>query len=104
MGLAFMNSILVSIPFTVIPITIAAFAIFQFMWIWNDLLVALVFLGTKKENALVTARLAEMVGSRGQDWHILTSGAFLTMIMPLIIFFSLQSYFLRGMMAGSVKG
>ena len=104
MGLAFMNSILVSIPFTVIPITIAAFAIFQFMWIWNDLLVALVFLGTKKENALVTARLAEMAGSRGQDWHILTSGAFPTMIMPLIIFFSLQSYFLRGMMAGSVKG
>jgi len=83
---------------------IASFAIFQFMWVWNDLLVALVFLGTKKENALVTTRLAEMVGSRGQDWHVLTSGAFLTMIMPLIIFFSLQRYFVRGMMAGSVKG
>lgn len=84
--------------------SIASFAIFQFMWVWNDLLVALVFLGTKKENALVTTRLAEMVGSRGQDWHILTSGAFLTMLMPLIIFFSLQRYFVRGMMAGSVKG
>lgn len=83
---------------------IASFAIFQFLWVWNDLLVALVFLGTKKENALVTTRLAEMVGSRGQDWHVLTSGAFLTMIMPLIIFFSLQRYFVRGMMAGSVKG
>jgi alpha-glucoside transport system permease protein len=83
---------------------IAAFAIFQFLWVWNDLLVALVFLGTKKELALVTTRLSEMVGSRGQDWHILTSGAFLTMIMPLIIFFSLQRYFIRGMMAGSVKG
>jgi alpha-glucoside transport system permease protein len=84
--------------------SIASFAIFQFLWVWNDLLVALVFLGTKKENALVTTRLAEMVGSRGQDWHILTSGAFLTMIMPLIIFFTLQRYFVRGMMAGSVKG
>ena len=83
---------------------IAAFAIFQFLWVWNDLLVALVFLGTKKELALVTTRLSEMVGSRGQDWHVLTSGAFLTMIMPLIIFFSLQRYFIRGMMAGSVKG
>jgi len=83
---------------------IASFAIFQFLWVWNDLLVALVFLGTKKENALVTTRLAEMVGSRGQDWHVLTSGAFLTIIMPLIIFFSLQRYFVRGMMAGSVKG
>lgn len=83
---------------------IASFAIFQFLWVWNDLLVALVFLGTKKEYALVTTRLAEMVGSRGQDWHVLTSGAFLTMIVPLIIFFSLQRYFVRGMMAGSVKG
>ncbi|MFP4491051.1 MAG: carbohydrate ABC transporter permease [Spirochaetaceae bacterium] len=84
--------------------SIAAFGIFQFLWVWNDLLVALVFLGTRKQNALVTTRLAEMVGSRGQDWHLLTSGAFLTMIMPLIIFFALQRYFVRGMMAGSVKG
>ncbi len=91
----------------VLPISvpaIASFAIFQFLWVWNDLLVALVFLGTKKENALVTTRLAEMVGSRGQDWHLLTSGAFLTMLVPLIVFFALQRYFVRGMMAGSVKG
>lgn len=91
----------------VLPVSvpsIAAFSIFQFLWVWNDLLVAMVFLGTKKENALVTTRLAEMVGSRGQDWHILTSGAFLTMIVPLIVFFSLQRFFVRGMMAGSVKG
>lgn len=81
---------------------IASFAIFQFLWVWNDLLVALVFLGT--QTPIVTTRLAEMVGSRGQDWHVLTAGAFMTMIMPLIVFFSLQRYFVRGMMAGSVKG
>ncbi len=83
---------------------IASFAIFQFLWVWNDLLVALVFLGTSTEKAVLTARLAELVGSRGQDWHVLTAGAFLTMVMPLIVFFSLQRYFVRGMMAGSVKG
>ena len=55
---------------------VASFAIFQFLWVWNDLLVALVFLGTKADHALVTTRLAELVGSRGQDWHVLTSGAF----------------------------
>ncbi len=81
---------------------IASFAIFQFLWVWNDLLVALVFLGT--QTPIVTTRLAEMVGSRGQDWHVLTAGAFMTMIMPLIVFFTLQRYFVRGMMAGSVKG
>ena len=83
---------------------IASFAIFQFLWVWNDLLVALVFLGTQPAKAVLTARLAELVGSRGQDWHVLTAGAFLTMIVPLIVFFALQRYFVRGMMAGSVKG
>jgi alpha-glucoside transport system permease protein len=93
--------------YLVVPLSvpaIASFAIFQFLWVWNDLLVALVFLGTSIDVALVTTRLAEMVGSRGQDWYVLTSGAFLTMIMPLTVFFGLQRYFVRGMMAGSVKG
>lgn len=93
--------------FLILPLSvpaIASFTIFQFMWVWNDLLVALVFLGTSIDVALVTTRLSEMVGSRGQDWYVLTSGAFITMIMPLIIFFSLQRYFVRGLMAGSVKG
>jgi alpha-glucoside transport system permease protein len=83
---------------------IASFAIFQFLWVWNDLLVALVFLGTNPEKTVLTARLSALVGERGQDWHVLTSGAFVTMIVPLIVFFALQRYFVRGLTAGSVKG
>lgn len=83
---------------------IASFAIFQFLWVWNDLLVALVFLGTSREVTVVTSRLSALVGERGQDWHVLTAGAFITMIIPLIVFFSLQRYFVRGLTAGSVKG
>jgi alpha-glucoside transport system permease protein len=83
---------------------LAAFAIFQFLWVWNDLLVALVFLGTDSEVAVLTARLNELVGSRGQDWHVLTAGAFVTMIVPVAVFLGLQRYFVRGLLAGSVKG
>jgi alpha-glucoside transport system permease protein len=83
---------------------IASFAIFQFLWVWNDLLVALVFLGTKKEVTVVTSRLAALVGERGEAWHVLTAGAFITMLIPLIVFFALQRYFVRGLTAGSVKG
>ena len=83
---------------------VASFAIFQFLWVWNDLLVALIFLGTTNDLAVVTTKLAAMVGQRGQDWEVLTAGAFLTMIVPLVIFFSLQRYFVRGLTAGSVKG
>ena len=83
---------------------IASLAIFQFLWVWNDLLVALVFLGGTSDVAVLTQRLATMVGSRGQDWHLLTAGAFIVMIVPLIVFFALQRYFVQGLMAGSVKG
>ena len=83
---------------------LASFAIFQFLWVWNDYLVSLVFLGAKKETQVITMRLAEIVGSRGNDWHLLTAGAFITMLLPLIVFFSLQRYFVRGLLAGSVKG
>jgi alpha-glucoside transport system permease protein len=89
----------------ILPLSVpalASFAIFQFLWVWNDYLVALVFLGDK--NRVVTVALAAMVGEKGQDWHLLTSGAFISMILPLIIFFALQRYFVRGLMAGSVKG
>lgn len=83
---------------------IASLAIFQFLWVWNDLLVALVFLGGTEDVAVLTQRLATMVGSRGQDWHLLTAGAFVTMMIPMAVFFGLQRYFVRGLMAGSVKG
>ena len=82
---------------------IASIAIFQFLWVWNDLLVAKVFGGGAK-NAPITAALNEMVGSRGNDWQLLTAGAFVSVIVPLIVFLSLQKYFVRGLLAGSVKG
>ena len=83
---------------------IASFAIFQFLWVWNDLLVSLVFLGVRDEVKIVTIRLSELVGTKGQDWHLLTAGAFVSMVVPLIVFLSLQRYFVRGLLAGSVKG
>ena len=81
---------------------LASFAIFQFLWVWNDYLVALVFLGDK--NRVITSALAALVGEKGQDWHLLTSGAFISMLLPLAVFFALQRYFVRGLLAGSVKG
>jgi alpha-glucoside transport system permease protein len=99
-------------PFTiftrlVLPLSVpalASFAIFQFLWVWNDYLIALVFLGGKPGGAVLTMRLADIIGSRGQDWHLLTAGAFISMLLPLTIFFSLQRFFVRGLLAGSVKG
>jgi alpha-glucoside transport system permease protein len=91
----------------VLPLSVpalASFAIFQFNWVWNDYLVALIFLGGNPEFELVTQRMAAIVGARGQDWHLLTAGAFVSMVLPLTVFFSLQRYFLRGLLAGSVKG
>jgi len=83
---------------------IASFAIFQFLWVWNDLLVSLTFAGGTPNVAPLTVRLAEMVGSRGSDWFLLSAGAFIAMIVPVIVFLSLQRYFVRGLLAGSVKG
>lgn len=91
----------------VLPLSVpalASFAIFQFLWVWNDYLVALIFLGFNQANEVLTIRIADMVGSRGQDWHLLTAAAFVSMAVPLLVFFSLQRYFVRGLMAGSVKG
>jgi alpha-glucoside transport system permease protein len=91
----------------ILPLSVpalASFAIFQFLWVWNDYLVALIFLGGNPNFEVVTMRLAGIVGDRGQDWHLLTAGAFVTMVLPLAVFFSLQRYFVRGLLAGSVKG
>ena len=91
----------------VIPLSIPAFAsifILQFLWVWNDLLVGLVFLDQVPSEIIITAKLRELLGSRGENWEILTTGAFVSMTIPLIIFFSLQRYFIRGLVAGSVKG
>jgi len=83
---------------------IAAFGVFQFLWVWNDLLVALVFAGGAPDVAPLTVRLAEMVGTRGQDWYLLAAGAFVAIVLPLGVFLGLQRYFVRGLLAGSVKG
>jgi len=90
----------------VLPLSIpalGAFAIFQFLWVWNDLLVALVFLGPGAEVRVLPTALYQLIGSRGGSWHLLTAGAFLTMVVPLIVFLVLQRAFVRGILAGSVK-
>ncbi len=91
----------------VVPLSVpalAAFGIFQFLWVWNDLLVAYVFLGGTPDNRVVTIALTNLVGSRAENWNLLTSAAFISMVLPLLVFFTLQRYFVRGLTAGSVKG
>jgi alpha-glucoside transport system permease protein len=83
---------------------LASFAIFQFLWTWNDLLVAMVFLGTGDRSLVLTGRLVNLLGSRGGNWEILTASAFITIIVPLLVFFTLQRFLVRGLLAGSVKG
>lgn len=82
---------------------IAAFGIYQFLWVWNDLLVGLVF-GSSPDVSPLTVRLADLTGTRGSDWQILSAGAFIAMVVPVIVFLSLQRYFVRGMLGGAVKG
>ncbi len=91
----------------IIPLSlpaIASIAIFQFLWVWNDLLVALVFSGGSSDVAPLTAKLANMAGNFGRNEHLLPAGAFISIIVPLIVFFALQRYFVRGLLAGSTKG
>jgi alpha-glucoside transport system permease protein len=91
----------------IVPLSVpalASFAIFQFLWVWNDLLVALVFLGGTPDVQVITQALAELRGQFGQFEHLLPAAAFISMALPLLVFFSLQRYFVRGLTAGSVKG
>lgn len=91
----------------VIPISVPALAsvfIFQFLWIWNDFLVALIYLGAAQKVAPVTLTVANLVTNRGQNWELLTAAAFVSMALPLVVFLSLQRHFVRGIIAGAVKG
>jgi alpha-glucoside transport system permease protein len=83
---------------------IASLGIFQFLWIWNDLLVSLVYLGGEFDVAPLTVKITKLMGSLESGWHILTTSAFISMGLPLIVFFSLQKYFIKGLLAGAVKG
>jgi len=91
----------------ILPLSIpalASFAIFQFIWVWNDLLVAMVFLGTDQKIAVLTQRIFGLIGYLGEDYHLLTAGAFVSIVLPLVFFLALQRFFVRGLLAGSVKG
>jgi alpha-glucoside transport system permease protein len=105
---AFIDGASVWTAFTrlVIPLSLpvlASLAIFQFLWIWNDLIVSLIYMPDPSK-APITLKIANLVGSQGQSWHLLLPSAFISMIIPLIVFFSLQKYFVRGLTAGAVKG
>jgi alpha-glucoside transport system permease protein len=91
----------------VLPVSLpalASLAVFQFMWVWNDLLVALVYLGGQPNVAPMTVTIANLVNSLGQGWQLLTAAAFISMVLPLTLFLCLQRYFVTGILAGSVKG
>jgi alpha-glucoside transport system permease protein len=91
----------------ILPLSVpvlASFAIFQFLWTWNDFLVALVFLGIEPDKRVLTVELADLAGRGEGALNLLPAAAFVTMILPLIVFFSLQRFFVRGLTAGSVKG
>ncbi|MGN9842131.1 carbohydrate ABC transporter permease [Nonomuraea sp. H19] len=82
---------------------LASFAIFQFLWVWNDLLVALVFIGPG-ENQPITVAVQALIGQQGQGWQLVTAGGFISMVVPIFFFLALQRFFVRGLTAGSVKG
>lgn len=91
----------------ILPLAVPALAslcIFQFMWVWNDLLISLIFLGGSPERAPMTLTIANLVNSFGSNYQVLTSAAFISMALPLVVFFSMQRYFVRGILAGAVKG
>ena len=96
-----------SFVYLVLPLSVPALAslgIFQFLWVWNDLLIALIYLGGTPDVAPMTVTISNLVSSLGGGWQLLTAAAFVSMLLPLIVFFSLQRYFVSGILAGSVKG
>jgi alpha-glucoside transport system permease protein len=95
---------LLQIVLPLIRPALAAFGIFQFLWVWNDLLVSLTFLGDSPTVAPLTVRVAELSGSYGSSWYLLSAGAFVSIALPLLVFLSLQRFFVRGLMAGGLKG
>ncbi|MEX2290912.1 MAG: carbohydrate ABC transporter permease [Mycobacteriales bacterium] len=83
---------------------LAAFGIFQFLWVWNDLLVALTFAGGSPDVAPITVAIANLAGTQGTAWHLLSAGAFVSILVPIAVFLALQRYFVRGLLAGGLKG
>ncbi|GAA4657500.1 carbohydrate ABC transporter permease [Kineococcus glutinatus] len=94
--------ILFSVLLPLLTPSLAAFGIFQFLWVWNDLLVGLVFGGS--DNRPITVALLNLTGTRGTAWHLLSAGAFVSIVVPLLVFLSLQRYFVKGLLAGGLKG
>lgn len=91
----------------VLPLSLpalASFAVFQFLWVWNDYLVALIFLGTQPDQVVLTVKLMNLLGCTGYNWVILTAAAFISFALPLLVFFSVQRFFVRGILASSVRG
>ncbi len=95
--------IFISVLLPLLKPAIAAFGIFQFLWVWNDLLVALVFAGDS-EVAPITLALFNLSGTRDNAWHLLSAGAFISIAVPVVVFLSLQRYFVKGLLAGGLKG
>ncbi|MGB9376429.1 MAG: carbohydrate ABC transporter permease [Mycobacteriales bacterium] len=90
-----------------VPMSVPALAslvIFQFLWVWNDLLIALVYLGPQPDNHPLSVTLANLTTNFGGNWQFVTAAAFVSMIIPIVVFFSLQRFFIRGITGGAVKG
>ena len=96
--------VFISVMLPLLRPALVAFGIFQFLWVWNDLLVALVFAGGSPDILPLTVALANLAGTRGTAWYLLAPGAFIAISLPVVLFISLQRYFVRGLLAGSVKG
>ncbi len=96
--------IFVSVLLPLLKPAVAAFGIFQFLWVWNDLLVARVFAGGGSDVAPITLGVFNLSGTRGSAWHLLSAGAFVSIIVPVVVFLSMQRFFVRGLLAGGLKG